>query len=549
MESPTSSHEVLVCQTCGAEGFTNAFIYCVKCLKFVVHRYCLDVIPRTSDETVIWFCEDCKQPLPNAFTLPPKHDPSQSQKEDAVNSAPLKKTHPKKKQKRKHKKKQLKKRKIVSLVSGKDNECVSGSPNLASGKDNECVSGAPNQISKRVIVLGLAKPDLQNQFSEYLPSQKTNVTCPPHVKTTKRKKKPKKKAKKKRKIVPLVSYPEEAIKPNNECVSPKISPPKESSVKSDSRPNQITPSAEKGVLHKHSTESAELDGSKTDVNATSLNVKTKGNETEKAASSIGHSSCESSCTDVTLKIKEDKLVSESIEELDKKSVNGQLEVENMMHNKDDVRVSRSGSVSQSAYLENNLQYIHFQSARPVLDPIWRGSFSITQTDYNIFEGFVGHLSSKACYKVCEEATTLPSLLRLEMRSKPDLWPKSFLESPPSDENIALYFFPGNAENERDFEELVNDMIEEDLAMKATAKNAELLIFTSKVLPRSYWRFQGNYYLWGVFRGKRNDDHDLPASNNSNNKNSLNKVTSEKEILTTVKTIESHSPQSPLCNYR
>lgn len=42
----------------------------------------------------------------------------------------------------------------------------------------------------------------------------------------------------------------------------------------------------------------------------------------------------------------------------------------------------------------------------------KGSFDITQTDYNIFEQFVGHLSNKACYKVCQEANVLPSLLSL-----------------------------------------------------------------------------------------------------------------------------------------
>ncbi|KAI3736616.1 hypothetical protein L2E82_26520 [Cichorium intybus] len=54
------SIEVNVCQTCGDVGFTNAFVYCVKCLEFVIHRYCLNVIPKSFTEHVIWYCESCK---------------------------------------------------------------------------------------------------------------------------------------------------------------------------------------------------------------------------------------------------------------------------------------------------------------------------------------------------------------------------------------------------------------------------------------------------------------------------------------------------------
>ncbi|KAI3784484.1 hypothetical protein L1987_43583 [Smallanthus sonchifolius] len=427
METATSSEEVLVCQTCGAEGFTNAFVYCVKCLGFVIHRYCLDVIPKTPDELVIWYCDDCNSPLPYHFTSPPKHDPSQSYKEDPPNSALVKTTHPKKKQK----KKQKKKRKIGSLV--------------AAGKDNECVSG-PIKI-KRCLVLGLASRKHKSNHQKCVETSSNSLS-------------------------------------------------KEPLVNSDSGANQITP------------QSAELDNFwpmkgivKRKRDTIRVAVKTKKHKTEK---SIEPSSCESSCTDVTLKNEEgidrkgeglkcepdqDKLVSNS------SSVEKKL-------NERSKEFNDSAFASQSTYLENNTHYIHHQPARPILDPVWRGSFNITEKDYDLFEGFVGHLSNKACLKVCEEATTLPSMLSLEMDSKAHLWPKSFLDSLPSDENIALYFFPGDTKNERRFEQLVSDMIDGDLAMSAASKNAELLIFTSKVLPQSYWRFNGYYYLWGVFRRKK-----------------------------------------------
>ncbi|XP_038724410.1 uncharacterized protein LOC120015953 [Tripterygium wilfordii] len=52
---------VTVCQTCGgkSEKFSVALVYCDKCRAHAVHCYCLDVLPETFDEYVVWFCEDC----------------------------------------------------------------------------------------------------------------------------------------------------------------------------------------------------------------------------------------------------------------------------------------------------------------------------------------------------------------------------------------------------------------------------------------------------------------------------------------------------------
>ncbi|XP_031116636.1 uncharacterized protein LOC116020291 isoform X1 [Ipomoea triloba] len=139
---------------------------------------------------------------------------------------------------------------------------------------------------------------------------------------------------------------------------------------------------------------------------------------------------------------------------------------------------------------------------PVIDIIWEGCFKICNKDYDIFDGIVAHLSIKAHAKVYEEAKSFPPMLKLEMLPKSVVWPKSFLTSEPTDENIALYFFPADTKCERNFDYLVEIMLREELAMKAVLANAELLIFTSQELPLLYWRFQGKYYLWGVFRGRQ-----------------------------------------------
>ncbi|KAL4572732.1 hypothetical protein LXL04_019515 [Taraxacum kok-saghyz] len=383
MESTTSSHEVLICQTCGDKGFTNAFIYCVKCLGFVVHRYCLHVI--TFDEFVHWVCEDCQQPLPIPST-------SQSHK---LNPKP-------------------------------------------------------------------------------------NATSSPTIKPSKRKKRSKI-PKKKRKIAPFV----------------------------EERKEEESQGGFKTFVLALEAQTKGEKERKIDENVEIL----KEDKSGKIGNSIEHSGCDSSCTNVDLKNK-----GAGIQEPEHETATQSTCLENNNNNNNN----------------SNVDYIPYKPAKPHLDPIWRGSFDITGTDYNLFEGLLGHLSNKAHYKVCEEANVLPSLLSLEMHPKATLWPKSFFESQPSDEQIGLYFFPGDTRYERDYEELVSDMIDEELAMKFPTKNAELLIFTSRVLPRPFWRFRGKNYLWGVFKGKKNDVANPPLSENCPSK---------------VKTFDSQSPQSPLCNYR
>ncbi|WOG92406.1 hypothetical protein DCAR_0311672 [Daucus carota subsp. sativus] len=131
-----------------------------------------------------------------------------------------------------------------------------------------------------------------------------------------------------------------------------------------------------------------------------------------------------------------------------------------------------------------------------------GAFVIINKKRGTYDGVVAHISNKACSKVCEKARSLENFLHFEKHPKSDVWPKSFQNSLPSDESIALYFLPADRSGEEVFENLVDYMIGDEIALKATIEDAELLVFSSTELPLSYWRFQGKYYLWGVFRGKR-----------------------------------------------
>ncbi|XP_038899416.1 uncharacterized protein LOC120086715 isoform X2 [Benincasa hispida] len=157
-------------------------------------------------------------------------------------------------------------------------------------------------------------------------------------------------------------------------------------------------------------------------------------------------------------------------------------------------------VATSSDACNSMRHDYYV-AQPIVDPVWRGTLNFWNQSISRVCVVVAHVSSLACSKVYEEAKMLPELLSVELLRRCDVWPRGFKKLGPTDQSIALYFFP-DEESQKAFDLLVNAMMCQDLAMKAVLKNAELLVFTSSMLPMRYWRFQTKYYLWGVFRGKQ-----------------------------------------------
>lgn len=142
------------------------------------------------------------------------------------------------------------------------------------------------------------------------------------------------------------------------------------------------------------------------------------------------------------------------------------------------------------------------SAQPILDPIWRGNFTINDGNFDVINGLVAYTSNQASPKVRVTANLLPGSVSIEMLPRHEVFPKTFGTSDVTAEDIGLYFFPEKERDERAFDELVDNVIEQDLALKAVLEHAELLIFTSLQLPLQNWRYRGKYYLWGLFGRKK-----------------------------------------------
>ncbi|XP_054821382.1 uncharacterized protein LOC129320163 isoform X2 [Prosopis cineraria] len=141
----------------------------------------------------------------------------------------------------------------------------------------------------------------------------------------------------------------------------------------------------------------------------------------------------------------------------------------------------------------------YSQAEPVPSPAWRGQLRINKA---IVLGVGAHVSVIACSKVHSTVSGLPPVVDVKLFSRFDIWPPSFRRSPPSNDSIGLYIFPQCESDEKVFDGVMRDMIEQNLSLRAIiTHNVELLIFSSRVLPVETWRMRGKYYLWGVFRQK------------------------------------------------
>ncbi|CAI0396055.1 unnamed protein product [Linum tenue] len=209
-----------------------------------------------------------------------------------------------------------------------------------------------------------------------------------------------------------------------------------------------------------------------------------------------------------------------------------IETENVLkednQNKGDDR--NNSPKIQLAVTDASAEQLHDVCALPIKDPSWRGSLSIFERVFGTSTRLVAHLSNLACPRVTEATKALPELLSTDLFPRLDIWPKGFQKCRPSGNSIALYFFHNRECDEKIFDKLVKRMMDQDLGIKSVLEDAELLIFTSKVLPVEYWMFQKKVYLWGVFRGKQ------PSSSAASG------VTDEKSHAQ-----NSRSPVSPLSN--
>ncbi|XP_077236950.1 uncharacterized protein LOC143878543 isoform X2 [Tasmannia lanceolata] len=145
------------------------------------------------------------------------------------------------------------------------------------------------------------------------------------------------------------------------------------------------------------------------------------------------------------------------------------------------------------------------SAFPEHYYIWQGSFELQRSGRlpDLCDGIQAHLSTCASSKVREVVNKFPYKVQLEEVPRLSSWPLQFQGSCVTEDNIALYFFAQDIQSyERNYKKLLENILKNDLALKGNIDGIELLIFASNQLPEKSQRWNRLFFLWAVFRERK-----------------------------------------------
>ncbi|CAI9087060.1 OLC1v1021029C2 [Oldenlandia corymbosa var. corymbosa] len=158
-------------------------------------------------------------------------------------------------------------------------------------------------------------------------------------------------------------------------------------------------------------------------------------------------------------------------------------------------------------------------AIPDNDYIWNGAFEVQRVGRNIslFDGIQAHLSASASPKVLEAVNKFNNKVVLNEVPRLKTWPVQFQENGVGEDNIAIFFFAkDSASYEKSYKGLLNNMMKNDVALKGNFGGFELMIFPSNQLPEKCQRWNTMFFMWGVFRGKRVNQRQVPGSDEKTN---------------------------------
>nr|XP_033512248.1 uncharacterized protein LOC104097026 isoform X3 [Nicotiana tomentosiformis] len=146
-----------------------------------------------------------------------------------------------------------------------------------------------------------------------------------------------------------------------------------------------------------------------------------------------------------------------------------------------------------------------RTAIPEHEYIWQGAFEVQKSGrtLDLCDGIQAHLSSCASPKVLDTVNKFPQKVLFNEVSRLSTWPIQFQEYGVTEDNIALFFFAKDIGSyKRCYKILLENMIRNDMALKANLEGVELLIFPSNRLPEKSQRWNMMFFLWGVFRVKK-----------------------------------------------
>lgn len=551
-----------VCETCGDEGWVEALIFCDSCKLAAVHRYCCGITPVPIDGYVTWFCSDCDESdtasdsiqveLEDVESLDVSSSPPTMEEHETrgipgsskSNESVLEMIGNEKKKKRKIVTHSLPDDAIVETMevskkqdgseNGESDELIGLARNESSVLEK---SGKKKKKKKKTTDKGVDKKNEEgsNHFSPVLEAEGHGLQVTTSVEPMKESKK--RKCSKSREPEGL------NVLVGNEVSVLEKSAKKKRSQESSNHPSPVLNAVECGHQDTASVEamkeskkhkkSDELIGEKSEKKKKKTNEESS-NHTAPVLAAKDNVACD---TDNVEPAKaQESSASRKPHELAGLETNGASVSEggNSTNVPDDnscttskKRRLSSGNIqvtsenmelpainSSCKEAESNMPQtnevmpaLNNGRAQPICAPVWRGSVTVKQGNNCSIHGLVAHLSTLACPRVYEKASSLHTRLSAEMLPRLEIWPPSFLKNgPPTDDSIALYFFPSHDSNgENVYYSLVDEMKKKDLGMRCLLDDAELLLFTSYQLPLPC-------DLWGVFRRRKTSGHKSLGSN-------------------------------------
>ncbi|XP_042063889.1 uncharacterized protein LOC121807688 isoform X1 [Salvia splendens] len=144
-------------------------------------------------------------------------------------------------------------------------------------------------------------------------------------------------------------------------------------------------------------------------------------------------------------------------------------------------------------------------AIPEHEYLWQGSFEICRSGqtFELWDGIQAHRSTCASPKVIEAINKFNNRISLYEVPRASTWPIQFQKNGVGDDNIALFFFAKDLQShEKMYKVLLDNMMKNDLALRGNINGVELLVFPSNQLPVNLQRWNRFFFLWGVFREKK-----------------------------------------------
>lgn len=139
---------------------------------------------------------------------------------------------------------------------------------------------------------------------------------------------------------------------------------------------------------------------------------------------------------------------------------------------------------------------------PASEASWKGSFNLLvcgPKKWEISGVIQAHPPSRVRKKVYESSMLMPEVLEFELVQQGGLWMSLFGNYTPDNRDIGVYLFPSTCQRCKSYTLLLECIGEQDMVLRNYRDGLELLVFTSKILQIDCQRWNGMYFLWGLFR--------------------------------------------------